>query len=76
MKWTFKRGIKNPADPLSTGPSFKACATLAGKSGTLAMLNAITRGERKRTDIIVLEPRQDINVNVDDELAKVLERSP
>ena len=56
MKWTFKKGAENPADPLSRDPSFKACATLGGKFSKSALLNAITRGKRMRPTVQPLSP--------------------
>jgi len=76
MKWTFKKGAENPADPLSRDPSFKACATLGGKFSRSARLNAITRGKRVKTDGTIPEPYQVINDTSDDELVQVPERSP
>ena len=61
MKWTFKKGAENPADPLGRDPSFKACAMLGGKFSKSAMLNAIIRGKRMKTDGTIPEPYQVIN---------------
>ena len=68
MKWTFKKGAENPADPLSRDPSFKACAMLVGKFSKSAILNAMTRRKRKKANVTVPKPCQDINDSFDDEL--------
>ena len=61
IKWSFKKGVDNPADPLSRVPAFKSCATLIGKFNKLSMLSVVTRGGRRKPNVTLPKVYQDVN---------------
>ena len=50
IKWTFKKWLDNPTDPLSRDPSFHTCGMIVGKFSKVAMLGAMTRSRRKKAN--------------------------